>query len=280
MSEPRQQLPLQPARIERLGDSYRVGHLARRLSDVGPDRDRPVGQLVPRQQVSGERQAQRDDQQAQPDQPIELARAAVRAGVERPHHVQQHGHHHHVGRPAVDVADEPARRHDEVDVLDRIVRHFGIGFVVEHQQHTGHQRDQERGCRTRCPVPSSWSTAGSSGESGPGGCAGTRSRTRTASACGRWSANRCAARLAKIRRGAAHRSAQKPRRADFSRGDSFIGLPWFPSARFLPRPRQSRARSWSPCAKAAPSGRGLSSLPRRARTANRGTGIRNRPECS
>ena len=61
---PEQDLTLQAADVELFRDAQRIGDLARRLRDVGADRDRPVGELVPRKQIAGERQAQRRHQQA------------------------------------------------------------------------------------------------------------------------------------------------------------------------------------------------------------------------
>src|SRR2546429_3032055 len=60
----------------------------RRAAHVGADGHRPDGQLVPRQQVAGEREQQRQHEQDHADHPVELARRLVRAGQEHAEHVQ------------------------------------------------------------------------------------------------------------------------------------------------------------------------------------------------
>ena len=135
---------MQPAGIEVLGDAQCVGHLTRRLRDVRADGDCPVGQLIPRQEVSRERQPECRHEQRQADQPVELARLSVRGRIEGARHVEDHRDHHHVSGPAVDVPHEAAGRHHEVDVLDRLVGDVGVGLVIEHQQHAGHERDEKR----------------------------------------------------------------------------------------------------------------------------------------
>ena len=82
-------------------------------------------------------------QQRQSDEPVEFARLLVTAGVEDPRHVQEHRQHHQVRAPAVNVADEAARRDHEVNVLDRVVGQFHAGLVVHHQQDSGDDRDHE-----------------------------------------------------------------------------------------------------------------------------------------
>ena len=81
------------------------GHV---VDEVGADGDRPVAQLVPRQEVAGEGQAEREHQQDDADDPVELARLLVGTRVERPHQVEDDGEHHEVGRPPVHVADQLA----------------------------------------------------------------------------------------------------------------------------------------------------------------------------
>ena len=110
------------------------------------------------------------------DEPVELARLAVRGGVERPRHVQDHGDDHHVGRPAVNVAHEASGRHDEVNVLDRLIGDVRIRLVIEHQQDAGDQRDQERRGRHDAEPHRRATSAGSSGACGPSADAERRCR--------------------------------------------------------------------------------------------------------
>src|SRR3954451_898947 len=64
---------------------------------------RPERQLVPRQQVAGEREQQGEEQQHDADHPVELPRRLVGAVVEDACHVQEHRQDHEVGRPSVHV---------------------------------------------------------------------------------------------------------------------------------------------------------------------------------
>ena len=57
---------------------------------VGTDGHGPERQLVPRQQVAGEREQQREREQDHADDPVELAWSLVRAVVEDAAHVQEH----------------------------------------------------------------------------------------------------------------------------------------------------------------------------------------------
>src|SRR5688572_24864252 len=59
----------------------------RRRRHVRPDRDRPDRQLVPGKEVAGEREEERQHEQDDADDPVELARRLVRAGHEDAEHV-------------------------------------------------------------------------------------------------------------------------------------------------------------------------------------------------
>jgi hypothetical protein len=127
--------------------AQRVEHLVAEVRDVGgdggADRDRPERELVPRQEVAGEGEAERQEQQDDADAPVELARPLVRAGVEDPAHVEEDDQHHRVGRPAVQIAQEAAERHRVLEVLDRAVRLGRVRHVIDHQQHAGDRQDAE-----------------------------------------------------------------------------------------------------------------------------------------
>ena len=81
------------------------GHAA---GDLRADRGRPVGLLVPGQQVAGEAHAQREQQQADADQPGQLAGIFVGGGHEHPQHVDEDHDHHQRRAPVMDAADQPA----------------------------------------------------------------------------------------------------------------------------------------------------------------------------
>src|SRR3970282_1003266 len=109
-------------------------HLLRLLPDEGHESgDRgahchpPVRQLVPGQQIAGERQEQGQEEQDHSDDPVEFPGRLVRPPVEDPGHVSRHGHHHEVGRPAVHVPDELAEAHLALQELDGAVGRAGAG---------------------------------------------------------------------------------------------------------------------------------------------------------
>ena len=111
---------------------------------VRADRDRPVGDLVPRQQVAGERQHQGDEQEDHPDDPVELARRLVGAVVEDPHHVQEDEEDHQVSGPPMDIPGQQPEGHFALDRQD--VR-IGLGrrrHVEEHQVDAGDRQDEEQ----------------------------------------------------------------------------------------------------------------------------------------
>ncbi len=75
-----------------------------RARHVGTDRDRPETKLIVRQQVSGKRKQQGQDQQHHANAPVKLAWSFVRAGQHHSKHVQPGGDYHQVRRPAVHVS--------------------------------------------------------------------------------------------------------------------------------------------------------------------------------
>ena len=111
---------------------------------VRADRDGPIGDLVPRQQVAREAQHDGQEQEHHADHPVELARWLVGPVVEDPHHVQEHEEHHQVGAPPVDVAGQQAERDLALDLEDVGVGEGGRGHVEEHQVHAGHGQHQEQ----------------------------------------------------------------------------------------------------------------------------------------
>ncbi len=124
-----------------LGDERRVP------GERGPHRDRPDRQLVPREQVAGERQAERQEQQDDPDHPVELARRLVGARVEDTSHVQRDRQHHEVGSPPVEVPHQIPEEHTGADRLHVLVRdgaaQVGHGPVEEHQEDAGERQQHE-----------------------------------------------------------------------------------------------------------------------------------------
>jgi len=107
---------------------------------VRADRHRPDCQLIPGEQVAGEREQEREGEQVDADDPVELPGRLVTAGHEDPEHVQPDEDDHAVRRPAVHVAHDHSEGNVEVEVLDVPVRVLAGGPVVEHQHHAGHHR--------------------------------------------------------------------------------------------------------------------------------------------
>src|SRR5439155_250023 len=75
-----------------------------RARHVGADRHGPDRELVPGQQVAGEREEERQDEEHDPDAPVELPGRLVRAGHEDAEQVQPHGDDHRGGAAAVELA--------------------------------------------------------------------------------------------------------------------------------------------------------------------------------
>ena len=70
----------------------------RHIADnAGADRDGPVGQLVPGQQVTGEVRTQDQDQHGNTQQPVEFAWRTVGTGQEDADEMQHRDHHQQVG---------------------------------------------------------------------------------------------------------------------------------------------------------------------------------------
>jgi hypothetical protein len=95
-----------------------------RSGNVGSDGDRPERQLIPWQQVAGETEKQRQNEQGDPEDPVEGTRRAkdlprlVGAGEKDPKHVEEDQRHHEVSRDPVQPSQEPPETHRMVEVLD------------------------------------------------------------------------------------------------------------------------------------------------------------------
>ena len=125
-----------------------------RRGDVGADRHRPVRELIPRQQVAGERQQQRQEQHGDADHPVLLALLAlpdavlVGAGQEHPHQVKEDRRDHEVRGEPVHRSNPRAERDDVLDVLDRGVGALDRRHVQKEQRSARqHEHEQQRGRR-------------------------------------------------------------------------------------------------------------------------------------
>ena len=124
--------------VDRVPEHRRVTH------HVRADGDRPERQLVPRQQVAGEREQQGERQQDDADHPVELARRLVGAVVEDARHVQEDREHHEVRGPSVHISHERSERDRGLEVLHVRV---GVGDrrpVEEHQEDAGDGQQDEQ----------------------------------------------------------------------------------------------------------------------------------------
>ena len=88
-----------------LGAHHRDGR-----HDVSAHRSAPVGQLVPRQQITGVTEQQCQQQQAHAHHPVQLPRWPEGATIKHLGHVREYQEHHGMGGPAVQVAQEHAVR--------------------------------------------------------------------------------------------------------------------------------------------------------------------------
>ena len=114
------------------------------VQQVRRDADRPEGELVPRQQVAGEGKPQGDQEQPEPDRPVEFP-SEVRAREDDPEQVQKGREHHGVACPAVQGPDKGAEGHGVLKVLCAFVRFAGVGNIVDHQQNTAQGQQEEQG---------------------------------------------------------------------------------------------------------------------------------------
>ena len=110
---------------------------------VRADRYRPDGQLIPREQIAGEGQQQREDQQCHPNHPVKLTGGLIRPGHEDAEHVQPDRDHHPMRRPAMHVAHQHPEGHVEFEILEVRVGIFRYRPVVEHEVNTRHHRHQK-----------------------------------------------------------------------------------------------------------------------------------------
>ena len=108
-----------------------------------------AGQLVVRQRVAEQPLDQRDGEDHDADQPVDVARLAVGAEEEVPQHVRADRDHEQVRRPVVDLPDQQAAADVEGNVQRGLVglRHrdaveLGVRAVIHHR---GHRRLEEQG---------------------------------------------------------------------------------------------------------------------------------------
>src|SRR5262249_55673727 len=111
--------------------------------DRRTDAQPPVGILVETHDLSGERHAQREQQQNAAGDPGQLARVLVRAEQEHLRHVHSHDGHHEIGAPVMQRAQEPAQGLLIVQVLQTGIRLVGRRDVDEGQTDAGHDLNEK-----------------------------------------------------------------------------------------------------------------------------------------
>ena len=127
--------------------------------DVGRDLGRPIALLVPRQQVSRQAEAEREEQQCHPEPPVKLARPAISPGPEHLEEVQHQQNDHRLRGEVMDAADEPAPPHLVADIEDARPGHRRRRAVRRHQKDPGkdldHEHDRQRRAEDVSPARAS-----------------------------------------------------------------------------------------------------------------------------
>ena len=83
---------------------------------------RPEGQLLPREDVPGEPEEQRQRDEDDAEHPVDLTRLLVRPGEVHAEHVQEHRRRHELGGPLVDRPEHEAELDVGHDQYERVVR--------------------------------------------------------------------------------------------------------------------------------------------------------------
>ena len=111
--------------------------------DVDGDGRRPVGLLIPRQQVARQRKSQDEEQQDDARHPRDLARLLVRPEEDDAQHVNHGGDHDEARAEEVKSPDEPSERQPVGDEADAVVCELRRRHVVHRQDDAGHELQDE-----------------------------------------------------------------------------------------------------------------------------------------
>ena len=101
----------------------------------------PIAFLVPRQQVAGERHAQHQAEQRQPEPEVHFARRFVGPVNHHLHQMQHQQHRHHMRRVMMQPAQQPAARHFVLDEINALPRRLRTGAVSHPEKNS---RDELR----------------------------------------------------------------------------------------------------------------------------------------
>ena len=114
----------------------------RQFRDVDRDDGRPVGALIPGEEIAGQREAEDERKQGETGEPRDFTRRLVRAERDHPQHVRRERDDDEAGTVVMQAAHEPAgaKTIDEPHAVVRVIRRRR---VVERQERAGQQLDRE-----------------------------------------------------------------------------------------------------------------------------------------
>ena len=112
-------------------------------SDVGGDAGCPVALLIPRQEIAGEREAEHDREEPEPDPPGDLARLLVGAEQRDLEQMRREHDHHRLRAVVMEPAHQPTASLGELDVVDAGPRGLLARCVARHERHAGDRLHEE-----------------------------------------------------------------------------------------------------------------------------------------
>src|SRR5262249_3419483 len=111
--------------------------------DIRGDSRRPVTLLIPGQQVARKAQAKSDSKQCQPEPPVQLPRRQMSAGDHYLQHVQGDQYDQRLRAEMMNTADQPAKIHLILDVVDAGPGAGVAGAVRRHEQDASDELQHE-----------------------------------------------------------------------------------------------------------------------------------------
>jgi hypothetical protein len=115
---------------------------------AGGHRHRPVGQLIPGQQITGEVGQQDDAQLTQADDPVELPGGMKGAREKDPQQVKEDHQHQQVGAPVMQVAHQAAEGHGRHQRLYGGIGRYRRRLINEFEKNAGDQlHHDQHNCR-------------------------------------------------------------------------------------------------------------------------------------
>ncbi len=110
---------------------------------VGGHARGPISLLIPREQVTGQRQAQHDQHQHQAEPEVDFARGPIGAIDDHLHQVERQQHDHGLREKVVHPAQQPAAGHFVLNVEHAFPSGLRTGTVVHPEKQAGdHLRDE------------------------------------------------------------------------------------------------------------------------------------------